>query len=109
MHTIYIIVVWLVSVAAAMDFGAVSFPGYRLNPAHPLADSVRAEFGIGYAQVPEADVHVAGAAGAFSLGISRVAFSSSYMQMDSLYRQVYSEIEFSVAQSWLVGGVGYVL
>ena len=90
-----------------MDFGTVSFPGYRLNPVRPLPDTLRAEFGISYAQVPEANVHVAGAAGAFGLGISRIAFSSSYTQMDSLYRQVYSEIDYSLAHSWLVGGVGY--
>ena len=107
MHTIYIIVLWLASCVLAMDFGTVSFPGYRLNPARPLADSVRGEFGVAYAQVPEADVHVASAAGAFGLGMSQVAFASSYTQMDSLYRQVYSEIDISLVSPWLVGGVGY--
>lgn len=107
MMIIYIIVLWLATVVAAMDFGSAKFPGYGSNPAQSLGDSERARFGIAYAQVPEADLQLTGAGGEFGVGLSRVAFSSFYTQMDSLYRQVYSEVDFSVKYSWLIGGAGY--
>lgn len=122
MRTIYIIVVWLTSVAFAMDFpgefvqnpgGTLALsglPGYKSSPARYFDDSTSGAFGVAYARVPEADLQVAGAAGELALWRDyRLAFFSSYLEMDSLYRQVYSEWNFSLAKSWLVGGVGYGL
>lgn len=121
MRSIYILVLWLVSALAAMDFPAEfvhnpggslalsGLPGYKSTPAR-LPES---GFGVTYAQVPEAALQGAGAGGEFGFGERyRIAFFSSYLMMDSLYRRVYSELDFSVA--WLskenfgvIGGMGY--
>lgn len=119
MRGLLLVFMWLGSFAFAMDFpgefvqnpggslALTGLPGFRSTPARYLGDSSRAGLGVAYAQVPEASLQVAGAAGELSLGLFRVAFFSSYTEMDSLYRQVYSELDVSVAHSWFVGGVGY--
>lgn len=96
MRSIYIIVLWLASAVAAMDF--LAEPGFE----------------IGYAQVPSAAVSVAGVGGRMELGLFRLAYSGSYMAMDSIYRQVYSEWDALAAylpegNLGIVGGVGYGL
>ncbi|OWV25256.1 hypothetical protein B7988_11760 [Fibrobacter sp. UWB1] len=118
MRGLALLIVCLASLACAMDFpgefvqnpgGSLALsglPGYKSSPARIAAPG----FGLAYAQVGEASLQVAGAAG--ELGLLRdyrLAFFSSYLEMDSLYRQVYSEWNLSVAKSWIVGGVGYGL
>ena len=114
-----LLIVCMVRFAMAMDFpgefvqnpgGSLALsglPGLRSTPARYLEDSSRAGLGVAYAQVPEASLQVAGAAGELLLGLFRLAFLSSYTEMDSLYRQVYSELDVSVTHSWFVGGAGY--
>ena len=108
MRFIYIIIVCLATVGFAGEF--VRNPAQVAEPG----------FGLGYAQVPEASVQVFAAGGEFGLWRSddydryRVAFFSSYLEMDSLYRQVYSEWDCSAAYLpkdglGFVGGVGYGL
>ena len=105
MQFVYIIIVCLATACFAGEF------------VHNPAQVAEPGFAIGYAQVPEASVQVFGAGGEFGFGRFdryRVAFSNSYLEMDSLYRQVYSEWECSVAffpkeGLGLVGGVGYGL
>ena len=82
-------------------------PGYRSSPARHLGEGEIAGFGLSYARVPDASLQVVGAAGEMGLGLFRFAFFSSYAELDTLYRQVYSELETSVAHSWFVGGLGY--
>ena len=118
MRGVILLIIWLASLACAMDFpgefvqnpgGSLALsglPGYKSSPARIAEPG----FGLAYAQVDEASLQVAGAAGELGLWRDyRLAFFSSYLEMDSLYRQVYSEWNFSVAKSWLVGGVGYGL
>lgn len=121
MRTIYIIVMWFTLEAFAMDFpgdfvqnpgGSLALsglPGYKSTPARYFDDSTSGAFGVAYARVPEADLQVVGLVGEMNLWFTRLAFFSSYLLMDSLYRQVYSEIDFSLSHSWVVGGVGYGL
>ncbi len=113
-----LLIIWLANLAFAMDFpgefvqnpgGSLALsglPGYKSSPARFAEPG----FGLAYAQVEEASLQVAGAAGELGFWRDyRLAFFSSYLEMDSLYRQVYSEWNFSVAKFWLVGGVGYGL
>ena len=114
-----LLMVCMASLVLAMDFpgefvqnpgGSLALSGlsgYRSSPARHLDDGEVAGFGLAYAQVPEASLQVAGAAGEMGLGLFRIAFFSSYAEMDSLYRQVYSELDASVMHSWFVGGRGY--
>ena len=114
-----LLMVCMASLVLAMDFpgefvqnpaGSLALSGlsgYRSSPARHLDDGEVAGFGLAYAQVPEASLQVAGAAGEMGLGLFRIAFFSSYAEMDSLYRQVYSELDASVMHSWFVGGMGY--
>ena len=112
-RTIYLMV-WLAGFACAMEFLLVENPAQLADPG----------FGVAYARVPAVSFSVAGVGGEFGLGRSgdydryRIAFSGSYLEMDSLYRQVYSEWDFSTA--WflkgpskenfgLVAGAGYGL
>ena len=83
--------------------------GFNSTPARVASPA----FGISYTRNNETLTQVAGASGELGLssfGLSqryRMAFFSSYLQMDSLYRRVYSELDFSVNASWLVAGAGY--
>ena len=88
-------------------------PGFRSTPARLSEPG----FGISYARVLGAKEHVAAAAGAFGWenlcdgecpGL-RMAFFSSYTELDSVYRQVYSEEDASAFGSWYVVGLGYGL
>ena len=118
MGGVILLILGLASLVCAMDFpgefvqnpgGSLALsglPGYKSSPARIPEPG----FGLAYAQVGEESLQVAGAAGELGLWRDyRVAFFSSYLEMDSLYRQVYSEWDFSVAKSWFVGGVGYGL
>ena len=119
MRGVLLLILWEVSFAWAMDIpgefvqnpggslALTGLPGLKSTPSRYLGDSSRAGLGVSYAQLPKASLQVAGAAGELSLGLFRVAFLSSYTEMDTLYRQVYSEMDFSMARSWFVGGVGY--
>lgn len=96
MFRVFAIVVWLASAVAAMDFWAE--PGFE----------------IGYLQVPKAAVSLASVGGRMELGLFRLAYSGSYLAMDSLYRQVYSEWDALATylpknRLGIVGGVGYGL
>ena len=70
-------------------------PGFRSTPARFLEPG----FGISYARVIETQVQAVSAAGEMGWGGDglgfRTAFFSSYMAMDSIYRQVYSELDAS--------------
>lgn len=88
-------------------------PGFRSTPAR----FVEPGFGVSYARVLGAEEHVAAAAGEFGWeklcsgkcpGL-RVAFFGSYTELDSIYRQVYSEWDASTFGSWYIVGVGYGL
>ena len=61
----------------------------------------------------DTQVQVVSAAGEMGWGSDksgvRTAFFSSYMSMDSIYRQVYSELDASVFGSWYILGLGYGL
>ncbi|MBR5412636.1 MAG: hypothetical protein IK114_06285 [Fibrobacter sp.] len=119
MKGVLLLMVWMASLALAMDFpgefvqnpggslALAGLPGYRSSPARYLGEGEIAGFGLAYARVPEASLQVAGAAGEMGLGHFRIAFLGSYAEMDTLYRQVYSEVETAVAHSWIVGGLGY--
>lgn len=48
-----------------------------------------------------------GGGGEFLLNHQRISFYSSYLQMDSLYRQVYSELDASYHWSFLIAGGAY--
>jgi hypothetical protein len=70
-------------------------------------------FGFSYAQVLESQIQVVSAAGEMGwvrdgLGF-RTAFFSSYLAMDSIYRQVYSELDASAFGTWYIVGLGYGL
>ena len=84
-------------------------PGFRSTPARFAEPG----FGVSYAQVSETEIQVVSAAGEMGWGREtlgfRTAFFSSYMAMDSIYRQVYSEIDASVFGTWYVVGFGYGL
>lgn len=88
-------------------------PGFRSTPARLLEPG----FGISYARVLEAEEQIVAAAGEFGWdalcgGVCpglRMAFFSSYAELDSIYRQVYSEWDASAFGSWYVVGVGYGL
>jgi len=88
--------------------GVLSTRGLSWESSTP-ARIVEPGFGIAYARISSVDVRKAGLAGEFGLGDNRIAFSSDYMEMDSLYRQVYTELDFSFRFSWLVLGAGYGL
>ena len=119
MKGVLLLIVWMASLALAMDFpgefvqnpgGSLALsglPGYRSSPARRLGEGEFGGFGLAYAQVPDASLQVASAAGEMGLGLFRMAFFSSYTEMDTLYRQVYSELQTSIAHSWFVGGLGY--
>ena len=77
-------------------------PGFASSPARIAEPG----FGAAFAYVPDADIAVAGMAGEFCVG-PRVAFSSSYLELDSIYRRVYSEIDLSLARTWFILGAGY--
>lgn len=117
----------LVAFAGATDYGGEfvrnpggnlalkGLPGYASTPARLAQPGL----GISYVRLSEIDMQVAGAAGEFSLDAltgakgdsaslsSRVAFGASYLALDSLYRQVYTELSFSVSYRPLVLGVAY--
>ena len=114
MRRLILLIAWLACIACAKDFLLMENPAQVADPG----------FGVAYAQVPAVSLSVVGVGGEFGLGRSgdydryRIAFSGSYLEMDSLYRQVYSEWDFSTA--WfskgpskenfgLVAGVGYGL
>ena len=119
MRSAVIFFVWLASLACAMDFpgefvqnpeGNLAFsglPGYKSTPARYLEEGTAAGFGVAYARIPGADFQVAGAAVEIGLWKSRVGVFGSYTEMDTLYRQVYSETDLSLTRSWLIAGVGY--
>lgn len=92
------------------------FPGYSSTPARLSEPG----FGLSYTSLGDVELRVAGIAGEMCLGCrlkeaivdtnkltGRIAFSSSYLELDSLYRQIYSELDFSVSQTWFVLGGGY--
>ena len=118
MRRLILLIAWLACIACAKDF--LLMENLMENPAQ-VADP---GFDVAYAQVPAVSLSVVGVGGEFGWGRSgdydryRLAFSGSYLEMDSLYRQVYSEWDFSTA--WfskgpskenfgLVAGVGYGL
>ena len=82
-------------------------PGFYSTPAREAYPG----YGLVYARELSTGLHVAGGAGEIALGPSaypfRLAFMESYAEMDSVYRQVYSQVETSVAVSLLVMGLGY--
>lgn len=86
--------------------GKLSTSGLSWESASP-ARFAEPGFGIAYARMVSADVWNGGVSGEFGLGNSRIAFSSSYLEMDSLYRRVYSELDFSFCRSWFILGAGY--
>lgn len=81
--------------------------GFYSTPAREAIPS----YGLVFARELSTGLFVAGGAGEIALGSSaypfRLAFMESYLEMDSVYRQVYSQVETSVALSWLVMGLGY--
>ena len=90
------------------NLAADELPGFASTPARTGASG----FGMAFACVHEADICVAGLSGEFGFESplnleSRIAFLSSYMEMDSVYRRVYSELDFSLYRSWFILGVGY--
>ena len=89
------------------DLALSGLPGYASSPAREAFPG----YGLVYARELSTGLLVAGGAGEFAVGSSanpvRLAFMESYSEMDSIYRQVYSQIETSVAFSWLVTGLGY--
>ena len=118
MRRLILLIAWLACIACAKDF--LLMENLMENPAQ-VADP---GFEVAYAQVPAVSLSVVGVGGEFGWGRSgdydryRIAFSGSYLEMDSLYRQVYSEWDFSTA--WfskgpskenfgLVAGAGYGL
>ena len=119
MRRAILVFVWLASLVCAMDFpgefvqnpgGSLALsglPGYKSTPVRYLEEGAAAGFGVAYARMPGADIQVAGAAVEIGLAKSRLAVSSSYTEMDSLYRRVYSEVDLSLTRSWLMGGAGY--
>ena len=82
-------------------------PGFYSTPAREAIPG----YGLVFARELSTGLFVAGGAGEIALGSSaypfRLAFMESYSEMDSVYRQVYSQVETSVALSWLVMGLGY--
>lgn len=121
-----LMLVWLlVGLSHAFDFpgefarnlgGSLALsglPGYRSTPARFAEPG----FGVSYARVLGVEEQIAAAAGEFGwdalCGANcpglRMAFFSSYMELDSVYRQVYSEWDASVFDSWYIVGVGYGL
>ena len=90
-------------------------PGYSSTPARRGMPG----FGLSYARLGNVGIQAAGVAGEICLGCNvtkgdvpgrmseRVAFSSSYLEMDSLYRRVYTEMDVSVSGTWFVAGAGY--
>ena len=82
-------------------------PGFYSTPARVVFPG----YGLVYARELSTGLLVAGGAGEIALGPSaypfRLSFMESYSEMDSVYRQVYSQVETSVAFSWLVMGLGY--
>lgn len=77
--------------------------GFNSTPARIASP----EFGVTYAHNNSVDEQVIGASGEFGFKNFRIAFGSSYLQMDSIYRQVYSEVDASIYNNWLVAGMGY--
>ncbi len=90
-------------------------PGYSSTPARLGTPG----FGIAYAKMFGVEMQALGIAGEVCLGCEpenpngvdraggRVAFSSSYLEMDSIYRRVYTEIELSLLRECFLLGVGY--
>lgn len=114
MRRLILLIAWLANIACAKDF--LLMENLMENPAQ-VADP---GFEVAYAQVPAVSLSVVGVGGEFGWGHSgdydryRLAFLGSYLEMDSLYRQVYSEWDFSVASLskdcvGFVAGVGYGL
>ena len=110
MRRLVSLIAWLACFACAGDFSLLENPAQVANPG----------FGVAYAQVPAVSLSVAGVGGEFGFGRFgdhdryRLAFSGLYLEMDSLYRQVYSEWDFSLASLSMarvgfVAGIGYGL
>ena len=89
MRGVILLIIWLASLACAMDFpgefvqnpgGSLALsglPGYKSSPARIAEPG----FGLAYAQVDEASLQVAGAAGELGLWRDyRLAFFSSYLE-----------------------------
>ena len=97
------------------DLAVSGLPGFRSTPAR-YGDP---GFGLSYARLKDASMQVAGIAGEMCVGCGsadsvrvgqtagRIAFLSSYTEMDSIYRRVYTEVDVSLSRAWLVLGGGY--
>ncbi|MCF0224920.1 MAG: hypothetical protein HUK20_11685 [Fibrobacter sp.] len=80
-------------------------PGYASTPARRKQPSM----GIDYECLEDGLSCSVGAAAEMALHFVRLAFSTSYFEMDSLYRRIYSEVDVSTELWMLVFGGGYAL
>lgn len=90
-------------------------PGYSSTPARQGMPG----FGLTYVRLGEVGMQAAGVAAEICLDCKlvnleasrsmagRVAFSSSFLELDSIYRRVYTELDFSVSGTWFAVGAGY--
>ena len=91
------------------NLALAGLPGFFSSPAR----TAQPGFGFSYAQNLGVDMQVAGASGEMGFGLDsnvyryRLAFMESYTELDSIYRQLYSEVDLSVTFSWIVLGAGY--
>ena len=87
------------------DLAPVGLPGVRSSPAR-LSDP---GFGFCMFRLPKTDQLSVGLSGEWGSSWFRNAFVGSYESMDSIYRQVYTEWDFSVNRDWFILGAGYGL
>lgn len=87
------------------DLSLEGLPGYRSTPARLAAPG----FAFSYGGLEEVEERVFGASGEFGNRHYRVGFLGSYLELDSVYRQVYGEWDLSLCNSWVVVGAGYGL
>lgn len=87
------------------NLALAGLPGYRSTPARQANPG----FGFLYADLEDVEERVFGASAEFGSGNYRVGFLGAYQELDSVYRQVYTEWDFSLCNTWAIFGIGYGL